>query len=200
MTYPQQPQPGPQQPVPDVASEYVNAGQSVDDMAQQLADAKIRSTLGEYEKQLADMMAKAETAFAQQQAQLDAQRAQLAGQIAAVKQQTGPPAAVVLSASLAQRVASIAAAHPDIRPAHFVGVVGQAQRLDEAVAAAAKGEGPVAEAERLANGVITWFERSHPRTSSKFLEGAHEVVSEAERIIEALPELAPVAEAIASAV
>lgn len=186
--------------VPDVASEYVNAGETVDAMAQRLADEKVKSTLGAFEKQLADVMAKAETAFAQQQATLDAQRAQLAGQIAAVRAQTGPPQAVVLSASLAQRVQSIAAAHPDIRPAHFLGVVGQAQRLDEAVAAAAKGEGPIAEAERLANGVITWFERSHPRTSSKFLEGAHEVVSEAERILEVLPELAPVAEAIASAV
>lgn len=176
------------------------AAPTVEAMAQELADAKIRSTLGEYEKQLADMMAKAEAAFAQQQQQLDAQRTQLAGQIAAVKAQTGPPAAIVLAESLATRVKSIAAANPDIHPLHFTGVTQQADRLNEAVKAAADGSGAVAEAERLAHAVTQWFTRSHPRASSKFLEGAHEALSEAERILEALPELAPVAEAIAAAV
>jgi hypothetical protein len=189
----------PEQPVTNVAGADT-AAPTVDEMARKLADEKIRSTLGEYEKQLADMMAKAETAFAQQQAQLDAQRAQLAGQIAAVRAQAGPPEAITLAAALAQRVKSIAAANPDIHPAHFLGVLGQAERLNDAVQAAHAGEGTVAEVERLANGVVQWFTRSHPRASSKFLEGAHEVLSEAERIVEALPELAPAAEAIAAAV
>lgn len=189
----------PEQPVTSVPGAET-AAPTLDDMAQRLADEKIRQTLGDYEKQLADMMAKAETAFAQQQAQLDAQRAQLAGQIAAVRAQAGPPEAVTLAASLAQRVQSIANANPDISPVHFVGVVDQANRLNEAVQAAAKGDGTTAEVERLANAVVTWFTRSHPRASSKPLEMSHAVLDEAERIIEALPELAPVAEAIAAAV
>jgi hypothetical protein len=176
------------------------AAPTVEQMAQNLADEKIRSTLGEYEKQLADMMARAEAAFAQQQQQLDAQRTQLAGQIAAVRAQAGPPQAIILAESLAQRVKSIASANPDIHPLHFTGVTQQADRLHEAVKAAADGSGAVAEAERLANAVMTWFTRSHPRVSSKFLEGAGTALDEAERILEALPELAPVAEAIAAAV
>ena len=189
----------PEQPGTSVAGAET-AAPTVEEMAQSLADAKIRSTLGEYEKQLADMMAKAEAAFASQQQQLDAQRAQLAGQIAAVRQQAGPPVAVLLSASLAQRVKSIAAANPDIAPLHFAGVIGQAERLDEAVKAVASGDGPAAEAERLATAVVTWFTRSHPRVSSKPLEGLHAALDEAERIVAALPELVPAAEAIASAV
>lgn len=186
--------------VPEVASEYVNAGPSVEEMASQLADAKIRSTLGEYEKQLADFMAKAEAGFAAQQAAMDAQRQQLAGQIAAVRAQAGPPEAVTLSASLAQRVQSMADAHPSLGVLHFAGVIDQAQRLDAAVKAAAEGTGPVAEAERLANGVITWLTRSHPRVTSTVLELGGAALEEAERIIEKLPELAPVAEAVAAAV
>jgi hypothetical protein len=176
------------------------AEQSVDEMAQALADAKIRSTLSQYEAELNDMMAKASSSFAQQQAQLDAQRAQLAGQIAAVRQQTGPPAAVLLSASLAQRVKTIADSNPDISRLHFAGVVDQANRLSDAVNAAANGQGPAADAERLANSVVTWFTRSHPRVSSKVLEMSHAVLDEAERIIEALPELVPAVAAVASAV
>lgn len=176
------------------------AAPTVEEMAQKLADAKLQSTLGEWEKQLADVMARAEQGFAQQQATLDAQRAQLAGQIAAVRAQVGPPQALVLAESLATRVQSIAAANPDIHPVHFAGVTDQAARLLDAVKAAHSGDGPVAEAERLANAVTTWFTRSHPRASSKFLEGAHAALDEAERIIEALPELVPVAEAIAAAV
>lgn len=189
----------PEQPVPSVPGAET-AAPTLDEMAQQLADAKLRSTLGDFEKQLADVMAKAEQSFAQQQAQLDAQRAQLAGQIAAVRAQAGPPAAVTLAASLAQRVQTIAASNPDISPLHFAGVTDQANRLNDAVQAAAKGDGTTAEVERLANAVVTWFTRSHPRVSSKPLEMSHAVLDEAERIIEALPELAPVAEAIAAAV
>jgi hypothetical protein len=189
----------PEQPVTDVSGAGT-AAPTVDEMAQNLAAENIPAMLSDFEKKLAQMMADAEKGFAAQQATLDAQRAQLAGQIAAVRQQTGPPQAVVLAESLAQRVKSIAAANPDIHPVHFVGVTGQADRLNDAVKAAADGSGAVAEAERLANAVTQWFTRSHPRASSKFLEGAHEALSEAERILEALPELAPAAEAIASAV
>lgn len=190
----------PRDEAPQVASDYAGAGPTVEEMAATLADQKIRSTLGEYEKQLADFMAKAEAGFAAQQQAMDAQRAQLQGQIAAVRAQAGPPEAITLSASLAQRVKTIAAAHPDLGALHFAGVIDQAQRLDDAVKAAAEGTGPVAEAERLANGVITWFTRSHPRVTSRVLELGGAALEEAERIIEKLPELAPVAEAIAAAV
>lgn len=189
----------PEQPVTSVGGAET-AAPTVDEMAQRLADEKIRSTLGDYEKQLADMMAKASTAFAQQQAQLDAQRAQLAGQIASVRAQAGPPEALLLAQSLAQRVQTIANANPDIHPLHFAGVTDQASRLHEAVSAVADGSGPVADAERLAHAVTTWFTRTHPRATSKFLEGAGAALDEAERILDLLPELAPVAEAIASAV
>lgn len=186
--------------VPGVASDYVNAGQNVEEMASQLADQKIRSTLGEYERQLADFMAKAEAGFAAQQQAMDAQRQQLAGQIAAVRAQAGPPEAIGLAQSLAQRVQSIASAHPDLGAGHFAGVVSQATRLADAVSAAADGKGDTSEAERLANGIHAWFTRVHPRASSKVLEGMHAALDEAERIIEKLPELAPAAEAIAAAV
>lgn len=190
--------PVPEQP-PTVAGADT-AAPTVEEMAEQLADAKIRSTLGDWEKQLNETMARAADSFAQQQATLQAQIAVLQGQLAAVRQQAGPPEAVVLSASLAQRVKSIANANPDIRPLHFEGVVQQAERLDEAVKAAASGDASTAEAERLANAVITWFTRSHPRVSSKPLEQVHAVLDEAERILEALPELSPDAQAIAAAV
>ena len=176
------------------------AAPTVDQMAQNLAADNIPAMLSDFEKKLAQMMADAEKGFAAQQATLDAQRAQLAGQIAAGGQQKGPPQAGVLGEAVGQRVQSIANANPDIHPLHFTGITQQAARLNDAVKAAADGSGAVAEAERLANAVTQWFTRSHPRASSKFLEGAHEVVSEAERILEALPELAPAAEAIAAAV
>jgi hypothetical protein len=189
----------PGQPVTDVSGADI-AAPTVEQMAQELADSKIRSTLGDFEKKLAQMMADAEKGFADQQRQLDAQRAQLAGSIASVRAQAGPPEATLLAASLAQRVQSIANANPDIHPAHFLGVTDQASRLDEAVKAVADGNGAVADAERLAHSVITWFERSHPRASSKFLEGASTALDEAERILALLPELVPAVEAIAAAV
>jgi hypothetical protein len=46
---------------------------------------------------------------------------------------------------------------------------------------------------------MSWFTRAHPRVSAKFLEGAHAAIDEAERIIEELPKLLPVAAAIGSA-
>lgn len=176
------------------------AAENVSEMSGQLADAGVAVQLGEFERRLAKMMSDAEAAFAAQQQQLDAQRQQLAGQIQAARAQAGPPEALLLSESLAKRVQSIAAANPDIHPIHFHGVLDQANRLDEAVKAAADGSGPVADAERLAHSVITFFERTHPKATSKVLEGAHTAVDEAERILGLLADLAPVAEAVIAAV
>jgi hypothetical protein len=145
-------------------------------------------------------MTAASAAFESQQGQLTAQIAQLQAQLSAVRQQAGPPEVLLLAKAIAERVASVAAAHPDLGALHFAGVKDQASRLSEAVSAAVDGKGPVADAERLANSIGTWFTRTHPRTSGKFLEGSHSVLDEAERIIEGLGELAPVAAAIASAV
>jgi len=189
--------------VPEVSGTGTAADQ-VEAMAQRLADEKVRTTLGDFERELAAKMAAAEEAFAAQSASLAAQVRQFQGQIAAVRAAAGPPEALLLSESLAARVQSIAAGNPDLPRLHWAGVTDQASRLHAAVqAAAGSGEyegDPLADAERLANSVVTWFERRHPRLSSKVLEGAGEVTNEAERILDLLPELVPAVQAIASAV
>lgn len=176
------------------------AAPSLEEMAQQLADQKIRSVLSDYEREMADMMAKAQAAYQQQSAAITAQIAQLQGQLAAVRQQAGPPEPLLLANSLAGRVKSIAAANPDLGQLHFTGVIGQAERLAEAVTNAANGTGTVHEAELLTQAVTGWFTRTHPRASSKLLEGTHAALHELERIGEGLAELAPAAAAVAAAV
>jgi hypothetical protein len=190
--------------VPDAATAIegiipgaVNASESVEQMAEQLAQQKLRSTLGDFEAMVADTMAKANAAFSEQQGVLQQQIKSLTDQLAAVRVQAGPPSVLLLAKSLAQRVTSISQAHPDLGALHFAGVTSQAASLADAVEAAVNGTGPVSEAERLVNSVGTWFTRTHPRLSSKFLEGMHGAVDEAERIAEGLAELAPVAAAVA---
>jgi hypothetical protein len=190
----------PQQAPPEVASGYVSAGDTVEAMAAKMADDKIRSTLGDWEKRLSETMSRAEQAFTGQQETLQAQIAQLQGQLATVRAQAGPPEALTVARSLADRLPAIAAAHPDLGKLHFAGVIGQGHLLSEAVEAVSKGEAGIGDAERLANGIITWFERWHPRVSGKVLETAGAAVEEAERILALLPELAPAVTAIAAAV
>jgi hypothetical protein len=169
-----------------------DAGESV----QQMQDRALRAAMSDYEQKLKDMMAAAEA----QQQQFDAQFAAMSRQLASVQAQAGPPTATLLAASLATRVDSIAKANPDLGAIHFAGVLSQAQELADEVKAVAAGSGTTARAEQLANSIGTWFTRTHPRASNKFLEGAHAALDEAERIIEELPKLLPVAAAIARAV
>lgn len=191
----QDPQPGEGTiPGAETAADTVGA---MTTQAQQ--DAAFRAIIGDFEAQLAQKMAAAEAAFEAQRQQLGAQLKQMQAQVAAVRQQAGPPEPVLLAASLKERVANIATHHPDLGAAHFAGVVDQASRLNDAVKAAADGQGTPQEAIHLAQAVSTWFERSHPRISAKFLEGGAEVLNEAERIIAGIADVAPAVAAVASA-
>jgi hypothetical protein len=176
------------------------AADSLAEMAKAMADQQIRSTLSQHEKQIADMMATAQKAFDAQSAGLQAQIAQLTGQLAAVRAQAGPPEALLLADSLAARVRAIADANPDLGKLHFAGVTDQAGRLAAAVRAATDGTGTTHEAGLLVQSVTSWFERSHPRASGKVLEGWHAALEELERIAEGLGKLEPVAAAVAAAI
>lgn len=166
-----------------------DAGASVEEMQAQA----VRAALGEFEQQLQAQMKQAQEQFAGQQATIEA----LTRQLSTVRAQAGPPVAHLLADSLATRVQSIAQAHPDLGAQHFAGVLSQAQSLADEVKAVAGGQGSAGRVEQLAHGVAAWFTRVHPRVSGKVLEGAHAALDEAERIVEALPELAPVAGAVA---
>jgi hypothetical protein len=168
-----------------------DAGESV----QQMQDQAVRAAMSDYEAKLKAMMDAAE----QQNAAWAQQFGLMQRQLATVQQQAGPPVATLLAASLATRVDSIAKSNPDLPAAHFAGVLSQAQTLADEVKAVAAGNGDATRVEQLANGIMSWFTRAHPRVSAKFLEGGHAAIDEAERIIEELPKLLPVAAAIGSA-
>lgn len=176
------------------------AADSIAEMAKAIADQQIRSTLSDYEKQIAAMLAQAQQGFDSQKASFEAQIAGLTQQLAAVRAQAGPPEPLLLAESVAGRVKAIAAANPDLGRLHFAGVTDQADRLAAAVRAAADGSGTTHEAGMLAQSVASWFERAHPRVSGKLLEGAHAALEELERIAEGLGKLEPVAAAVAAAV
>lgn len=172
--------------------------QSVDagDQIKQMQDQAVRAAMSDYEAKLAQMMAAAEQQNAAWSKQFDLMQRQLAS----VQQQAGPPVAQLLADSLATRIDSIAKSHPDLGAAHFTGVLSQAQTLAAEVSDLAAGKGDPARVEQLAGGVASWFTRVHPRASGKVLEGMHAALDEAERIVEELPKLIPVATAIASVV
>lgn len=169
----------------------VDAGAANDEMIAQA----VRAAMSDFEKQLADVMARSQAAFSQQQDTIDS----LSRQLVSVRQQAGPPVAGLLADSLATRVQSIANANPDLGALHFAGVVSQAANLADEVKAVAGGSGDMGRAEQLAGGIVNWFQRAHPKISGKFLEGMHAAVDEAERLVEELPKLAPVAGAIVKA-
>lgn len=203
-----QPQDDPQgQPQDDpryraAAAQAVGAVQETDqgtDAGESIAamqDRAVRAAMSDYEAKLKAMMDAAEQQNAAWAKQFDVMQRQLA----TVQAQAGPPAATLLAQSLATRVDSIAKAHPDLGAAHFSGVLGQAQTLADEVKDIAGGKvTDTGRAEQLAAGIASWFTRVHPRASGKMLEGAHAALDEAERIVEELPRLLPVAAAIGSA-
>lgn len=160
-----------------------------------MQDQAVRAAMSDYEAKLSAMIAQSE----QQNAEWAKQFGMMQRQLATVQQQAGPPVATLLATSLAGRVASIARANPDLGAAHFSGVLSQAQTLADEVKDLAAGNGDENRVEQLAGGIVSWFTRVHPRTSGKVLEGSHAALDEAERIVEELPKLAPVAAAIGSA-
>ena len=168
-----------------------DAGETVE----QMQATAVRAAMSDYEQKLKDMMDAAE----KQNAQWQQQFAAMSRQLASVQQQAGPPVATLLADSLATRVASIAAANPDLGAQHFSGVLSQAQTLAAEVKDVAAGQGDPHRVEQLAAGIASWFGRVHPRATGKVLEGMHAALDEAERIVEELPKLAPAAAAIASA-
>jgi hypothetical protein len=187
-------EPGYQAAAAQAVSAAVQPDQGTDagETVQQMQDAAVRAAMSDYEAKLAEMMAAADAQSAQFAKQFDLMQRQLA----TVRQQAGPPVAGLLADSLATRVKSIMIANPDLGAAHFSGVVGQAEVLAEEVKALAAGNGDAARVEQLANGIATWFTRAHPRISGKVLEGMHAALDEAERIVEELPNLVPVAAAL----
>lgn len=179
-----------------VGSVVTDPGTDAGETVQQIQGNPVPAALSDYEARLDAMMKAADAQSAAYAEQFESMRRQLQ----TVQAQAGPPVGTLLAASLSQRVQSIASANPDLGGRHFAGVVGQAATLADEVKDVAAGKGSPDRAEQLANGIMTWFERVHKRSSGKFLEGAGEVVSEAERIIEELPSLAGGALAIAAAV
>lgn len=156
---------------------------------QSMQDAAVRAAMSDYEKKLKDMMAAAEAQNAAWAQQFEA----MSRQLASVQAQAGPPVAALLAQSLAQRVKSIAIANPDLGMSHFAGIISQSESLADEVKALAGGEGDERRVEQLASGVEQWFTRVHPRLSNKALEGMHAALDEAERIVEELPKIIPVA-------
>lgn len=186
------------------AGSAADAGDSVEAMAEQLAQQKVRAALSDFETQLQAQMEQAQSQASQLFAAQNARIQQLQGQITSLRAAAGPPDAVNLAASLKQRVASIqSAASSTVPAAHFAGVTSQAETLNDQVTAIANGDAgddTAAAAEKTASGIITWFEKRHPKLSNVVLEGSHAAVDEAERIIDALPGLAQLASLAAKAV
>jgi len=174
-----------------VPDQGTDAGESIEE----IKAGAVRAAMSDYEQRLKDMMDAAEKQSAQWAAQFESMQRQLA----TVRAQAGPPTATLLADSLATRVASIAAANPDLGAQHFSGVLSQAQTLAAEVKDVAAGQGDAGRVEQLAHGIASWFARVHPRASGKVLEGMHAALDEAERIVEELPKLAPAVTAIASA-
>ena len=168
-----------------------DSGPTVEEMAEQLAQQKLNAAMSDYEKRLSDMMIAAQAQQAQWSQQFDLMQRQLE----TVRQQAGPPVAAQLAKSLATRVQAIATANPDLPAQHFAGVISQSQSLADEVEQVAAGKGDANRVEQLAAGVASWFSRVHPRASGKVLEGMHAALDEAERIVEELPKLVPVAAA-----
>jgi hypothetical protein len=162
-----------------------DAAESIDAIRSQA----VRAAMSDYEAKLTAMMDQAEAQNAAWAKQFDLMQRQLA----TVQQQAGPPVAGLLANSLAQRVKSIAIANPDLGMKHFAGIISQTESLADEVKQFASGAGDQDRIERLAAGVEQWFTRVHKRTSGKFLEGADSALDEAERIVEELPNLIPVA-------
>jgi hypothetical protein len=172
----------------------VDAGESIEKIKEQA----VRAALSDFESQLNDTLARSQAAFSAQQDQID----MLTRQLATVKQQAGPPVAGLLADSLAQRVKSIAIANPDLGAKHFAGIISQTESLAGAVKSLAGGDTSVSadDIERSAAGVYRWFTHTHMRSSGKFLEGAGAALDEAERLVDELPNLAPLAKTVLAAV
>lgn len=196
------------QPAGSLPPEYLEAaGQAVgqvqvdpsvtaDESIEQIKAGAVRAALGEFEQQLAAQMAQAQAQFAAQQATIEA----LTRSLATVRAQAGPPDAQRLATAVAERIANIAIANPDLGGQHFAGVISQAAGLADTVKAIAEGSSAdLAGAERTAHGIAAWFTRVHQRASGKTLEGMHVALDELERIVESLPELIPAAAAVTKA-
>lgn len=174
------------------AGSAADATESVEEMAQRLADQKLRQAMSDYEQKLNDLLAQSQKQFSAQNAQLQALQAQLAG----VRAQAGPPMAVTLANAISTRLASIAAANPDRGPGHWSGVVDQGSRLAEAITAAAGSDHPgtqLAEAATLSHGIGQFLTRVTPRVSGKPVEGSDVLLDELERLADAVTELQPAA-------
>lgn len=205
----QQPPGGPQ-PIPadylQQAEQAVQQAQSdpgttAEESLETIKSNAVRAALGDFEQQLAAMMASAQKSFDSQRQALEDQLAVMTRQLATVRAQAGPPDAQRLADSVSARVKSIAIANPDLGTVHFAGVISQGEQLAEQVKAIAEGQsGDTGAAENIARGMASWFTRAHPRISGKILEGSHAALDELERIIEELPELMPVAAAVAKVV
>jgi hypothetical protein len=157
-----------------------DAGDSIDAMKQ----AAVRAALTDFERQLQQTLADA----AAQRDDLKAQIDTLMRQVASVRAQAGPPMHHLLADAIGTRLASIAAANPDLGNQHFAGVADQAARLADTVKGLDEG-GTVGEARRLGAAVGTWLHRAHPRASTKKLEGADILADELERLDEELAQL-----------
>jgi hypothetical protein len=178
------------------AVQQPDQGTDAGETVEQMQAAAVRAAMSDYEAKLQAMITESE----RQHDEWAKQFGLMQRQLATVQQQAGPPAAHLLAESLATRIDSIAKANPDLPAQHFAGVLSQAQSLAEEVKAVGSGNGDAARAEQLAGGITAWFERAHPRATGKVLEGMHAALDEAERIVEELPKLLPVAAAIARAV
>lgn len=187
-----------EQAVGDVqADPGTDAGETIE----QIKAGAVRAALGQFEQELAATLAKARDDFSAQQSTMEAEIARLTRALATVRSQAGPPEAQQLADALAVRVKSIAVANPDLGTVHFAGLISQGEQLAEHVKALAEGQSTdPAAATTVAHGMAQWFARVHPRISGKLLEGAGVAMDELERIVELLPDIMPVAAAVARVV
>lgn len=157
-----------------------DAGQSIDEMT------RLRAGLTDYETKLQAMMKQAED----QQAAWQQQFESMSRQLATVRQQAGPPTAVLAADALATRVKNIASANPDLGDQHFAGLISQTEQLADEVKAVAGGTGDLGRVEQIAAGIEQWFTRIHQRISGKNLEGIGAALDEAAHVAETAAELA----------
>lgn len=187
--------PAPGQPAQDTTAYQAAANQAVGQVQadpgtdagetiEQIKQAAVRAALTDFERQLQATLADAQAQRDDLKAQIDV----LMRQVQSVRAQAGPPLHHLLADAIATRLASIAAANPDLGNQHFAGVADQAGRLNDAVKGLDEG-GTVAEARRLGAAVTTWLYRAHPRVSTKRLEGSDILADELERLDEELAQL-----------
>lgn len=119
------------------------------------AESEMDAFMARMQAQFDDMAKTIETLKAQQAEALKA---------------NGEPYAVRYANGAADKLAALAAAHPDAPQGHFAAVIDAAGRLAEQAAAIVKGSGKLPELEQAADAVVRFATRGHGRGWNKHVD------------------------------